>query len=79
LLLPLVKGTLPTFTKADFGKSGKRSDVIATIVALGILRKKCGAQQGIWKMIEQKALRWLQGQGVDYEPLIARVIASLVD
>jgi hypothetical protein len=33
----------------------------------------------MWKLIEQKAIKWLQGQGFDDEPLIFRVMGSLTD
>lgn len=78
-MLLLVKATVPAFTNAKLGTGGKNNEIIATLVALGILRKKCGEQQGVWKLIEQKAITWLQSQGVDYEPLIARVMAALTD
>jgi hypothetical protein len=78
-LLALVKGQLPAFSEPEVGAGGKRNETIATIVGLAILRKRCAEQQGIWRLIEQKAVRWLRGQGSDYEPLIARVIAALTD
>jgi hypothetical protein len=74
-----VKGQLPEFPEPEVTASGKRNEVIATIVGLAILRKKCGEQRSIWRLIEQKAGRWLRGHGIDYEPLIARVTAALVD
>jgi hypothetical protein len=78
-LLALVNGHLPEFPEPEVGAGGKRDEVIATIVGLAILREKCGEQGAIWRLIEQKAVRWLRGQGIDYEPLIARVIAALGD
>jgi hypothetical protein len=78
-LLVLVHTTLPDFLVAELSGSGKRNEFIATVVALAILRKKCGKEQGIWKLIERKAVNWLRSQGVEYEGLLKRVMASLVD
>jgi hypothetical protein len=78
-LLALVGGTLAAFLEPEVAGSVKAQEIIATIVALAILRKKCGEQQSIWKLIEKKALIWLKGEGIDYEPLISRMIAHLAD
>jgi hypothetical protein len=79
-LLALVQGKLPAFAEAEVGADPKKkNEVIATIVAIAILRKKCGQQQALWKLIERKALDWLQTQGIEPEAPIARMIASLTD
>jgi hypothetical protein len=49
----------------------------ATIIAIAILRKKCGQQQSLWKLIERKALKWLQAQASDYETVIEQVMTTL--
>lgn len=71
VLSELVSGNIPDFP-------GVPEQVAATVVALAILRKMCSADEAAWKLIERKAVGWLQGQGTDYEPLICQVMASLV-
>jgi hypothetical protein len=78
-LLDLVHGTLPAFLEAELPGGVKRNEIIATIVALAILRKKCGDDQAIWKLIEKKAINWLRARRIEYEGLIGRMMASLAD
>jgi hypothetical protein len=78
-LLALVKGQIPRALEQEIGTKSKRGEILATIVGLAILRKKCAEHQAIWRLIEKKAVRWLTGQGIDYEPLIARVIDALTE
>jgi hypothetical protein len=70
-LLALVKGKLPSFNDAALATSDKRDEIIATIVALGILRSRCAQDYRLWKLIEKKAITWLQGQKSRYDPLIS--------
>jgi hypothetical protein len=76
-LLAIVHATLPPLP--EVAARAKANEIVATIVALAILRKRCGSDQGVWKLIEKKAVAWLRGEGVDFEPLIARVAGSLAD
>jgi hypothetical protein len=78
-LLDLIRATLPAFLEAELPGGAKRNEIIATIVALAILRKKCEKDQAIWKLIERKAAHWLRAQGIEHEGLIGRVMESLTE
>jgi hypothetical protein len=60
-------------------RQATRTEIIATIVALGILRKRCAEHQAPWKMIERKDVTWLQRPSIHYDRLIAQVMGRLAD
>jgi hypothetical protein len=46
--------------------------VLATVLALAILRKRCSDQQELWRLLEVKALKWLARvkEGVDWSTIV---------
>jgi hypothetical protein len=53
--------------------------VVATVLALAILRKRYLDQQEMWTLLELKALKWLTriGEGIDWSQIIDSIVATL--
>jgi uncharacterized protein YegL len=65
--------TLPT-VRPDMA-----AKVLATVLALAILRKRYSDQRDIWQLLELKALKWLDQVhgGADWSQIINSIIATL--
>jgi hypothetical protein len=76
-LLALVSGRVPEIP--ELKGHAKAVEVTATVIAISILRKKCGEHKATWRLIERKGLQWLRGQGIEAERLIGEMMGRLAE
>jgi hypothetical protein len=60
-------------------EAAQRERVFATMLAIALLRARCGGQRSSWMLIEAKGLDWLSSFGVRVDELVARAIALISD
>jgi len=78
-LLNILQKQIEIFSELSDIENSIKERAFATILAISILRERCAESKDSWKLVERKALNWLQNnlKGKNLDDLISKAISQI--